>query len=152
MNVHNLSVVAQATYAMGSGAVAFEVGHCAVADTYPHASGRGSGVMIGSRNNELGRYFKGVIAEVIVYPRQLTATEAAKVRAYLAAQHPSTVAPSATVECGGGVGENGFRVSQMYAVTRYTQAVQSRNTRWPIKFNGMAFIAARGSNGEADRL
>ena len=39
----------------------------------------------------------------------------------------------------------------MYAITRYTQAVQSRNTMWPIKFNGMAFIAARGSNGEADK-
>ena len=28
--------------------------------------------------------------------------------------------------------------------------MQSRNTKWPIKFNGMAFIAARGANAEAD--
>lgn len=33
---------------------------------------------------------------------------------------------------------DGFTLSQMYAVTRYTQAVQSRGTIWPIKFNGMA--------------
>jgi hypothetical protein len=52
-------------------------------------------------------------------------------------------------------------------VTRYTQAVQSRGTQWPIKFNGMyacmrvilaffhfregmAFVAAMGDEGEAD--
>ena len=45
-----------------------------------------------------------------------------------------------------------FTLSAMYAVTRYTQAIQSRGTLWPIKFNGMAFIAAMDAgNGEADR-
>ena len=44
----------------------------------------------------------------------------------------------------------GFKTSQMYAITRYTQAIQSRKTMWPIKFNGMAFIAQMGNNGEAD--
>ena len=44
----------------------------------------------------------------------------------------------------------GFKTSQMYAITRYTQAIQSRNTMWPIKFNGMAFVAQMGNNGEAD--
>jgi len=37
---------------------------------------------------------------------------------------------------------DGFQLSQMYALTRYVQAVQSRNTLFPIKFNGCAFIAA----------
>ena len=37
---------------------------------------------------------------------------------------------------------NGFAISRMVAITRYTQAVQSRGTIIPIKFNGMAFIAA----------
>ena len=60
-------------------------------------------------------------------------------------------------------------VTRRYAVTRYTQAVQSRGTQWPIKFNGMlvcarvsvllrlfdfsegmAFVAAMGNDGEAD--
>jgi len=37
---------------------------------------------------------------------------------------------------------DGFAISRMIAITRYTQAIQSRNTIIPIKFNGMAFIAA----------
>ena len=44
----------------------------------------------------------------------------------------------------------GFLTSKMYAITRYVQAIQSRGTMWPIKFNGMGFIAAMGTNGEAD--
>jgi len=46
--------------------------------------------------------------------------------------------------------DSGYLLSKMYALTRYTQAVQSRNTQWPIKFNGMAFIAAMGEEGEPD--
>jgi hypothetical protein len=48
-------------------------------------------------------------------------------------------------------GGSAFQLSQMLAITRYTQAVQSRGTIWPIKFNGMAFVAAmdRG-HAEAD--
>ena len=45
----------------------------------------------------------------------------------------------------------GAAISSTYALTRYTQAVQSRGTPWPIKFNGGAFIAAMGESGEADR-
>lgn len=36
---------------------------------------------------------------------------------------------------------NAFPHLRRYAVTRYVQAVQSRGTPWPIKFNGMAFTA-----------
>lgn len=43
------------------------------------------------------------------------------------------------------VGDGGsgdlFALSQKYAVTRFVQAVQSRGTSVPIKFNGMAFVA-----------
>ena len=42
-------------------------------------------------------------------------------------------------DAGGG---DGTRVSSVYNITRYVHAVQSRNTAWPIKFNGMAFTAA----------
>jgi alpha-L-fucosidase 2 len=42
------------------------------------------------------------------------------------------------------------QLNSMYAITRYTQVIQSRGTKWPIKFNGMAFVAAVGSNGEAE--
>ena len=53
----------------------------------------------------------------------------------------------ATAPAGAG---DATRLSAMYAITRYTQAVQSRGTRWPIKFNGGAFVAAMGSNGEPE--
>lgn len=39
------------------------------------------------------------------------------------------------------VNDTAYIVSQQYAVTRYVQAIQSRDTMWPIKFNGMAFTA-----------
>jgi len=42
------------------------------------------------------------------------------------------------------------QLNSMYAITRYTQAIQSRGTKWPIKFNGMAFVAAMGEEGEAE--
>ena len=45
---------------------------------------------------------------------------------------------------------DGFTLSQRYALTRYVQAVQSRNTIWPEKFNGMAFIAATENPDDRD--
>ena len=39
-------------------------------------------------------------------------------------------------------------LTQMYIVTRFTQSIQSRNTKWPIKFNGMAFVAAMPPNAD----
>jgi hypothetical protein len=48
-------------------------------------------------------------------------------------------------------GPDAAAVTNMYAVTRYTQAIQSRGTLWPIKFNGMAFIQAMSpGDGAAD--
>jgi len=139
-------VQVDATFDAGGARVA--VGGCAHAEQRDVPTGRaGEGVMVGSRGNEPGRYFKGDVGEVIVYPRALNASEAAAVRAYLAAQWPQVPAhrcvPSRR-------SDKGFELSQMYAVTRYTQAIQSRNTLWPIKFDGGAFISKMGSNGEAD--
>ena len=100
---------------------------------------------IGTRNNEYGRYFRGVIGEVLVYPRALNSSEIAVTQAYLAANWP--IVPKK--QCASSA--QGFQLSQMYAVTRFTQAVQSRGTLWPIKFNGMAFVAAMDKgNGEPD--
>ena len=45
---------------------------------------------------------------------------------------------------------DGFTLSQRYALTRYVQAVQSRNTIVPEKFNGMAFIAAMENPDDRD--
>ena len=62
----------------------------------------------------------------------------------------SYVSVNASCTPGGGDPCDGFTLSRKYALTRYVQAVQSRNTWVPIKFNGMAFIAAMGTRGEAD--
>jgi len=48
-------------------------------------------------------------------------------------------------------GADAAALNSAYAVTRYTQAIQSRGTLWPIKFNGMAFIqAVSPGDGAAD--
>lgn len=44
-------------------------------------------------------------------------------------------------------GAGGFQLSRVYTLTRYVHAVQSRGTLWPIKFNGMAFVAAVNHGG-----
>ena len=144
LNVNGRVVVADAVYSAGG--VALSVDGCAQAAAPPRDS-RATGVMVGTRNHELQRFFRGDVGELLVYPRALNASEVAAVRAYLAAQWPQARRP-AGASCADR--EEGFKVSQMYAVTRYTQAVQSRNTLWPLKFNGMAFVAAMGSSGEAD--
>lgn len=127
LGVANRTVLADATYTT-TGAVNFSVATCASIGTYPAPPATATGVMIGTRNNELGRYFKGDVGEIIVYPRTLTAIEHASVRAYIAGQWPET---TAVAQCaGGGNPDAGFKTSQMYAITRYTQAVQSRNTMW----------------------
>ena len=143
-NIDGRAVMADAVYS-GSGAV-LAVDGCEQAAAPPVHSGS-TGVQVGTRNNEMARFFKGDVGELIVYPRSLNASEVALVRSYLAAQWPA-VKPRPT--CSHKQHDEGFTVSQMYAITRYTQAIQARNTMWPIKFNGMAFLAAMGTEGEAD--
>jgi hypothetical protein len=48
----------------------------------------GKTFMVGSRNNEMGRYFNGSLSELLVFPRALNATEQALVQAYLLAKWP----------------------------------------------------------------
>jgi len=146
LNLANRPAVVEARYS-AAGGVELTVDGCAQAQAPAHSS-RARGVMVGTRNNELGRFFKGDIGEVLVYPWALNASEAAAVRAYLAQQWPQ--APPPRSNCTHRPSDTGFLVSKVYAVTRYTQAVQSRNTLWPIKFNGMAFVAAMGEAGEPD--
>lgn len=49
------------------------------------------GGMLGSRNNQLTRFFKGLIGEVIVFSRELSAAEAESVQAYLFTAWPVLV-------------------------------------------------------------
>lgn len=43
---------------------------------------------IGSRNDELGRFFRGAIGEVVVFPRALSPAELTTMNAYFAAAWP----------------------------------------------------------------
>ena len=82
--------------------------------TYPYSPGAGRGVMIGTRNNEFKRYFKGEIGEVIVYPRALSQTERAAVLAYLAAQWPAAAGSSSPAACPSSPSsDSGYNTSQM---------------------------------------
>ena len=58
------------------------------------ASG-GSTFMVGSRNNEMGRYFNGTLGELLVYGRPLNDSERNAVEAYLATKWPRPGPPLA---------------------------------------------------------
>lgn len=134
INVRGKVVSSTAVYT-SSGTARLYTGSCLQASVTGIPVGQSTGVQIGTRGDEMGRFFRGVIGEVIVFPRSLNDSEVSLIQSYLAAQWPLPPERCSSA------GPNGFVVSQMYAVTRYTQAVQSRNTLWPIKFNGMAFVA-----------
>ena len=57
-----------------------------------------------------GRYFRGAVAEVLVYPRALNASELAATQAYFAAAHPAMPAPACVPPPG-----DGFCVGSMCA-------------------------------------
>ena len=64
------------------------------ADTCPQSmagvvGAAGAGFMVGSRNNELGRFLNGTLSELIVFARPLNGSEMEAVHAYLMAKWPS---------------------------------------------------------------
>ena len=69
----------------GAGGAEADVDGCSEL-TATHAEGESTGYMIGSRNDEMGRYLVGDVGEVIVYPRALNSSERAAVVAYLSAK------------------------------------------------------------------
>jgi hypothetical protein len=129
----------------GGGRSTLYVDGCAEAST-AEAVGASPAVQIGTRNDELGRFFKGVVGEVIVFPRALNASELEAMHAYLLGAWP--VPPLKA--CSPSNKKLSAAIAEKYALTRYVQAVQSRNTIFPIKFNGMAFTAFAGTSGEAE--
>lgn len=82
-----------------SSTLGFVDGCLEIQDSSPHGSG-GDGYEIGTRNAEMGRYFKGHIGEILVYPSALDETQRAAVNTYLTAKWNTPVpkkceAPSA---------------------------------------------------------
>jgi hypothetical protein len=132
-NVFNQTLVASVTYS-GSASMS-HAGGCVQSQQQGATGLAGQGVQIGTRGNELARFFDGFLSEVLVYPRALNASELASVEAYLTAKWPVTPkrCPEAENPC--------FVLGRQHAITRYVQTIQSR-TMWPIKFNGMLFQAA----------
>jgi hypothetical protein len=143
LNVRGRIVTAAAEYS--SSGSSLYVDGCLQA-TSSAMSAASSGIQVGTRNNELGRFFLGVIGEIVIFPRVLNTSERSAMHAYF-----QDAWPTMPIKKNCGTADSGFQLSQMYAITRYTQAIQSRGVLWPIKFNGMAFIAAMNNqNGAAE--
>jgi len=126
-----------------NGNASLRVNGCREASAMSGQGSPGLGVMVGSRGNELGRYLMGVVGEVLVYPTSLSDVEVEAVEEYLFAAWESA-AVAKKPKCDGPPTPYGPApsLSAIYAITRYLQAVQSRGTMWPIKFNGQAWISS----------
>jgi hypothetical protein len=144
LNIRGRAVHAAAVYT--SAGSALYVDGCLEVSANP-PSQTGTSIMIGSRNDELGRFFRGAVGEVVVFDRALNATELHAMTAYFQGAWPTLPAKA---HCNPPSDKVSAQVNSIYAITRYTQAIQSRNTMWPIKFNGMAFTSAVGTNGEPE--
>jgi hypothetical protein len=68
-------------------------------DSVGVAGSAGQGVMVGTRNNELGRFFKGVVGEVVVFPFALSPTELAAMQQYFLLAWPA-IKPKSCVKAG----------------------------------------------------
>jgi hypothetical protein len=91
-DIFNRTVLAMALY-RGAGPSSLAVDGCAQATVQQGGTAAASGVAVGARNAELGRYFKGVLAEVVVFDFALNASEQASMEAYFAAGWPAVTPP-----------------------------------------------------------
>jgi hypothetical protein len=81
-----------------SGAYSFADG--CLESTEPPVGAAGSTFQVGTRGNEMGRFFNGVLSELIVFPRSLNDSEFASVSAYLHTKWPAP-ASQPRLNCGG---------------------------------------------------
>jgi hypothetical protein len=116
---------------------------------------------VGSRNNEMGRYFRGEISELLVWGTALSPLDVAAAHAYLRAKWGLPSPPPGV--CGSGDDPLAFQVNQKFAVQRFQVgavalllrlwtailtmhlllqvAIQSRGHRFPVRFNGQLFLS-----------
>jgi hypothetical protein len=128
-NVHGRTVFTSTTYTAG-GPSTFEVDGCSQGST-PTGGSAGLGVMVGTRNNELGRFFKGLIGELVVFPRALSAAEMASMQAYFAATYPASLRPKKSCgPTGGGLPVSRTPV-QPAATTRFTVSIVASSSASP---------------------
>jgi hypothetical protein len=142
-NIRGRAVVVHASYQQAGAAL--YVDDCLQVQAPHSGAPSAGGVQIGARNEQdgLSRFFRGALAEAVVFDHALTPNETAAMAAYFRAAYPS-VQPQAKCSA---TSAGGFELSRAYALTRYVQAIQSRGTIWPLKFNGMAFVAAVNKGG-----
>jgi len=81
-----------------SGAFSFADG--CLESSEPPVGAAGATFMVGSRGNEMGRFFRGALSELLVFPRALNASELGAVEGYLRTKWPPPSGQPA-LSCGG---------------------------------------------------
>jgi len=150
IDVRGRAVVAAVVYGpsqtlpRNSSAASF-VGGCAQTRDAAIPVASSLGFMVGSRNDELGRFFEGELHELRVYNASLSAAELEAETEDLRARWQ--VPPLAPDECPAPP-DVGFAISQKFAMLRFLSAAQSR-TSFSIVFNGQLFVANRPPRADA---
>jgi hypothetical protein len=141
-------VYANSTTLPGNSSVAAYVGGCQSGFSAAIPVADSLGFFIGTRNNELARYFTGVLHEVLVYAGPLSAPEVAAASLALSEKW-GIPAASGAPPCQAPLGL-GEAISQKFALQRYLMAIQSR-AGFPVRFNGMQFVANMPPHADARR-
>ena len=89
-NIRGRAVVASSVYTAAGPSYSL-VDNCVQYTASVGGAPSAGGVMVGTRNNELARFFRGVVGEIVVFPRALNASELAAMHAYLYAAWPAVV-------------------------------------------------------------
>ena len=97
-NIRGRAVVAASVYAAASAGPSFSlVDGCVQYTAAVSGTPSAGGAMLGRRGTDVPRHFRGVLGEVVVFPRALNASELALMHAYLFAAWPA-VAPKRACE------------------------------------------------------
>ena len=139
-NIFNRTVVVTLIYNTSNASL--YVDGC-LADVQPAQPATTTSFQVGTRNNEHQRYFNGQLHELMVYNSSLSDTDRLAAEGYLQEKWVDSSTPARCHT----LPNPGSRINQQYAITRFVQAIQSR-TMWPIKFNGMAFVANQPPNAD----
>lgn len=88
-NIRNKVVVAAAVYTSSGPSTSYVDGCQQFQSSTGGTSGTEGGVQVGTRNNELQRFFKGVVGEIVVFNRALNSTETQAMYDYFKTVWPS---------------------------------------------------------------
>ena len=143
-NIRGRAVVAGSVF-MPSGSPSFSlVDGCVQATASVAGAPSAGGALLGKRGFDEPRYFKGVLGEVVVFPRALNASELALMHEYLYAAWPAVIPKRACEPPAGplAVGRSPLGA----ATTRFTWAAQASA---PPPADALAALAAAGARTQA---